>query len=272
MNTLSRRHRESVIRTPDVPTLAQMVRDGQASAARIKRASVEALAEWFGQSQRLHIARTHYDLRGGRFVDFARRIGVDRSSAFQLVKLRKHKTAILSRCQEENRFPGWETCLYWFEHAPRRWPPQTPSGRDTDERGTPAGIFDRFGRSCTLDVAASPTTAQCSQFFTKRNNGLKKPWHGVVWLNPPYSDPAPWCKKAVAYARAGGKVIGLLPAWTDAPWFHEYVSLGQITFLRRRLAFIGASGSAPFPSIIVEWTPGTVSRGGETLYAILDQA
>ena len=80
------------MRTPDphrVPTLAEMIRDGQASHAKIRRLTQEALIEWFAQSERLNIARTHYHLRGDRFRDFARRIGVDRSSAFQLVKLHR---------------------------------------------------------------------------------------------------------------------------------------------------------------------------------------
>jgi hypothetical protein len=105
MDTLLRRHRESVIRTPEVPTLAQMVRDGQASTARIKRASVEALHEWFAQSDRLNIARSHYQLRGDRFVDFARRIGLDRSSAFQLIKLWKHKRRF---CPDARRRTGFQ--------------------------------------------------------------------------------------------------------------------------------------------------------------------
>ena len=56
-----------------------MIRDGQASHAKIKRATQEALIEWFAQSERLNIARTHYQLRGDRFRDF---VGIDRSSAF----------------------------------------------------------------------------------------------------------------------------------------------------------------------------------------------
>ena len=96
---------------PRIPTLSEMIRDGQQSAAKIKRATKEALVEWFAQSERLNIARTHYLLRGGRFSDFARRIGIDRSSAYQLLKLSKHKAAILARCADEGRYYGWETCL-----------------------------------------------------------------------------------------------------------------------------------------------------------------
>jgi phage N-6-adenine-methyltransferase len=257
-------------RKQEVPTLSQMIREGREDADKIKRHTKEALLLWFRQSERLNIARANYALRGYQFEDFAGRIGVDKSSAYQLIKLWKHRAAILARCGDEGHYYGWETCLYWFERPPRHWPPQTPNRQDTDERGTPPAIFERFGRSCTLDVAASPTTTKCERFFTKRDDGLKKPWFGIVWLNPPYSDPAPWCKKAVVYARSGGRVIALLPAWTDAPWFHDYVSLGRITFLQRRVAFVGAGGSAPFPCMIVEWSSKTMRRRAKMLYAFLD--
>ena len=51
-------------KTHAIPTLAQMIREGQESAAKIKRASKEALAEWFAQSERLNVARSHHGLRG----------------------------------------------------------------------------------------------------------------------------------------------------------------------------------------------------------------
>ena len=104
MTTVTRRRpKESGIRTnlSRIPTLAEMIRDGQASHSKIKRATQEALIEWFAQSERLNIARKNYGLRGDRFRDFARRIGVDRSSAFELVKLHAHRAAIMSRCLDE---------------------------------------------------------------------------------------------------------------------------------------------------------------------------
>jgi phage N-6-adenine-methyltransferase len=122
-----------------------------------------------------------------------------------------------------------------------------------------------------LDVAATDANALCQTYFTRKQDGLKQRWHGKAWLNPPYSNVAPWCWKAVEYARAGGTIIALLPAWTDGLFFHEYCSLGRITFIRNRLVFGGGPGThAPFPSIIVEWTPETVRRSPEMLDAMLD--
>ena len=228
--------------------------------------------EWFAQSRRLNIARTHYGLRGERFADFASRIGVDRASAYQLVRLWKHRTAILTRCLDEGRYYGWETCLYWFEKPPRRqWHRERDNKFNNDEYATPPSVFRRFGAACTLDVCATAGKAMYSSYFTKAQDGLKQSWSGTASMNPPDSDLYPWCAKACEYARAGGTVIALLPAWTDAPWFHDFVSYGAITFVRGKLSYVGRKGYAPFPSIIVEWNPQTVKRKrGAPLVALLD--
>jgi phage N-6-adenine-methyltransferase len=238
-----------------------MIREGMESATKIKRATKEALVEWLAQSERLNIARMHYKLNGERFTDFASRIGVDRASAYQLVKLWKHRTAIITRCRDEGRYYGWETCLYWFEKAPRQlWDRHRDDKHNNDEYATPPNVFSRFGSACTLDVCATTGKAMCAVYFSKTQDGLKQSWHGTVWMNPPYSNLNPWCAKAYEYAQAGGTVIALLPAWTDAPWFHDFVSYGRITFIRGKLSYVGRRGYAPFPSIIVEWNPKTVKR------------
>src|SRR6202162_2905061 len=112
------------------PTLSQMIRDGQADTIRHGQRTREALDYWFRQSERLNIARSHYRLHGTRFTDFARRIGVDRASAFQLVKLHKHRDTTLAECREERAgaiargetyfFPGWRTALERHEVRPSR--------------------------------------------------------------------------------------------------------------------------------------------------------
>ncbi len=211
---------DSGIRNLRVATLAQMIRESQAfSKPKLKRLTKAALVEWFAQSERLNIARIHHHLRGPRFIDFAERIGVDQSSAYQLVKLWQYRKPILARCEDEGRYYGWETCLYWHEKPPR--------GRHQDrdakqEYGTPPAIFRRFGTRCTVDVCATVGRALCADFIPKAKNGLTQEWHGVVWLNPPYSGIYRWVAKAVA-------VIALLPVWSDAPWFHDFMPLGKIT-------------------------------------------
>lgn len=69
---------------------------------------------------------------------------------------------------------------------------------DVDDRETHPENFDplmaRF--RFTLDVAASPHNAKCRDYFTPDDDGLKQPWDGSVWCNPPYSDCGAWVRKA----------------------------------------------------------------------------
>jgi site-specific DNA-methyltransferase (adenine-specific) len=104
--------------------------------------------------------------------------------------------------------------------------------RTPTKYSTPPSIFVRFGSGCTLDVRATAGKATCAEHYTKAQDGLSQPWHGTVWMNPPYGDLLRWCAKAYQYAKSGGTVIYVLPAWTNALWFHEYVRYGRITFLR----------------------------------------
>ena len=49
-----------------------------------------------------------------------------------------------------------------------------------------------------------------------KENGLKMPWFGRVWCNPPYSRPFPWCDKFFKEAKQG---MMLLPARSsDSKW------------------------------------------------------
>ena len=43
-----------------------------------------------------------------------------------------------------------------------------------------------------FDPASHPLAqarVRATQFFTQEDDGLKREWHGRVWLNPPYSQP-----------------------------------------------------------------------------------
>ena len=102
-----------------LPTLSQMVRDGKADTIQHGRRTREALDYWFRQSERLNIAHTYYKLRGTRFTDFSRRIGVDRASAFRLIKLHKHRAAILADCRGgtgQGHQAGRDLLLSWLAH------------------------------------------------------------------------------------------------------------------------------------------------------------
>ena len=101
MTTSATAFSESVKRT-HAPTLGRMIREARADQQVIKRATQQALLAWFRQSERLTIARDEHRLRGPRFLDFARRIGItDQTSAYQLVHLRRYRNQIIRKCIDD---------------------------------------------------------------------------------------------------------------------------------------------------------------------------
>lgn len=129
---------------------------------------------------------------------------------------------------------------------------------NTDLWETPQGFFDALNSEFgfTLDVCALPDNAKCAAFFTKEQDGLKQPWQGVCWCNPPYGrEIGKWVQKAYESSLEGATVVLLLPARTDTKWFHDYCVKGDIRFIKGRLKFEGSQNSAPFPSMVVIFRP-----------------
>lgn len=122
---------------------------------------------------------------------------------------------------------------------------------EKDTWATPQELFDKINAhfNFTLDVCALPDSAKCAQYFTPEDDGLKQKWVGVCWMNPPYGRGIrAWLKKAY---ESNVPVVCLLPSRTDTKWWHEYCSRGEVTFLKGRIKFGGATTGAPFPSAIV---------------------
>ena len=92
------------------------------------------------------------------------------------------------------------------------------------------------------------------------NGGLDREWGISVFMNPPYSKPTPWVKKAYEQSQNGKTVVGLLRGDTSTRWFHDWV-LGKadLVFVKGRLHFNG-KGPAPFPSIIAIWPMSTSGK------------
>lgn len=65
----------------------------------------------------------------------------------------------------------------------------------TDDYYTPRWVFERMGIDFDLDVCSPPGGVPwipAARHFTMTDDGLAQDWHGRVWMNPPYSMPAPW--------------------------------------------------------------------------------
>lgn len=80
------------------------------------------------------------------------------------------------------------------------------------------------------------------------DNALNRPWHGRVWLNPPYGPResiAPWLSRLAEHGRG----TALIFARTDTMLFFDAVwdRAAAVLFLRGRLTFHRGDGSLPAP-------------------------
>lgn len=111
--------------------------------------------------------------------------------------------------------------------------------RDTwaTPRSLGRGLVKRF--HCDLDVAAAPHNALCRRFYTREDNGLTSPWNGIVWCNPPYSDPLPWVKKAIEESRRGlFRAVMLLPLSGGTEWYRLCLLNAERWDLDERVQFV----------------------------------
>lgn len=129
----------------------------------------------------------------------------------------------------------------------------------TDEWPTPQELFVGLDAEFkfTLDPCCTPETAKCRAFFTKKEDGLSRPWGShTVFMNPPYGRGiGDWMRKAYEESQAGATVVCLVPSRTDTAWWHDYAMKGEIRLLRGRLKFGEAKTNAPFPSAVVVFRP-----------------
>jgi phage N-6-adenine-methyltransferase len=137
---------------------------------------------------------------------------------------------------------------------------------NTDLYETPMTFFRKMQRRYgpfDLDVCALPDNAKCVRYFTPEVDGLKQPWTGRCWCNPPYGKTIGlWIRKAFESSLAGATVVCLLPARVDARWWQDWVQpyAAKIEFIRGRLRFVGCKNSAPFPSAVVVFRPCRLYR------------
>lgn len=127
---------------------------------------------------------------------------------------------------------------------------------DSDAWYTPAWIFDGLGLIFDLDVAA-PSEPQswlpAQNRYTVTDDGLLQPWFGLVWCNPPYSDPHPWCRRWAQHAD-GGCILLRADLSTSGP-YAAFTAATSIYAPPKRLQFVsgsgGTTGAVNFSSVLL---------------------
>lgn len=113
----------------------------------------------------------------------------------------------------------------------------------SDEWYTPLPIIEKLG-PFDLDPAApvSPLWRTAARMIDKNEDGLKTPWGGRVWLNPPYSRPllGQFCDKMIEH----GNGIVLTFSRTGSQHFQKMLRHADgVFFFRRRIKFFLPDGT-----------------------------
>jgi hypothetical protein len=70
--------------------------------------------------------------------------------------------------------------------------------KPADDYYTPRWVFESLKLEFDLDVCAPEQGVPwlpAKKHYHLELDGLAQPWEGLVWCNPPYSDPTPWIDK-----------------------------------------------------------------------------
>jgi len=97
-----------------------------------------------------------------------------------------------------------------------------------------------------------PPNVPAHTHYTAADDGLTHPWHGRVYMNPPYGrEIGDWVEKLCAEHEAGRvtEAIALLPSRTDTQWWRR-LRMYLVCFVQGRLTFVGSQDPAPFPSAV----------------------
>lgn len=140
---------------------------------------------------------------------------------------------------------GWRTPPDFFAFCDRTWGPFDLDAAATDANTLvgPRGP-NLWPGNTPADTTEPPLV---SRHFTEEDNGLVQDWgQRRVWVNPPYgrvANPA-WARKFCDASMAGATVVALIPAATDAGWFHDLVYWGaeRIHLLKGRIQFDSPEG------------------------------
>jgi ParB family chromosome partitioning protein len=141
--------------------------------------------------------------------------------------------------------------LWWNDRKPYR-----TLNTGNFEWYTPPEYID-LARQVLGDIDLDPASCEFAQqtvkarnYYTKEDSGLTKPWHGRIWLNPPFSQPlmTQFVDKLLTErnARRVKAAILLSHNYTDTGWFQKAAKLCQaVCFTRGRINFIGSENEAP---------------------------
>lgn len=117
---------------------------------------------------------------------------------------------------------------------------------------TPRPLFDRWNAAFafTMDGASEPGNGLLPRASTADN---PLPWIGErVFCNPPWSN----IRHFVEQAPLADLAVLLVPARTNAKWFHRALELGaMVRFFKPKIKFVGAEHVSPVDCVLLVFNP-----------------
>jgi len=91
----------------------------------------------------------------------------------------------------------------------------------SDEHYTPKILFDTLGITFGTDVC-SPVGGiswiPAINYYDIERDGLSHPWFDLVWMNPPFSNPAPWVEKFILHGNGIALCVVSRSKWFNSLW------------------------------------------------------
>jgi len=128
-----------------------------------------------------------------------------------------------------------------------------PSIGQSDDWYTPHEIFTCLGLTFDLDPC-SPGQERCGvparHVYTKADDGLSQPWHGLVFMNPPFGGRrghVPWLVRFLEH----GNGVAIVRAYTSSDWWHACVApfAEMLTLPRPSCAVSEIAAAVPVESV-----------------------
>lgn len=145
-----------------------------------------------------------------------------------------------------------ERQIAWLEGHKRK-PREAKTSSASDEWYTPLEYIEMAQQvmgGIDLDPASNEVAQQwirAERYFTEADDGLAQPWHGRIWLNPPYGNQTHlWTEKVMTAHEAGDvtQAIILVRPAAGSAWFQTLSSRYLSCTLHKRIKFINASRQA----------------------------
>lgn len=184
-------------------------------------------------------------------------LGFNRQQVSQFQRMASHEDIVheaIAEAKENDDIVSRAAVLKKIDGAKK---PHVSNNSGNNEWYTPKNIIEAARSamgSIDVDIASSDMAqmfVKASEYYTIETNGLDKPLHGNIWLNPPYAADLVnrFITKVVNERDDYEQAIVLVNNATETEWFEKLISIASaICFPKGRIRYFlpdGSQGGTP---------------------------